>query len=1032
MINLVFCTLCAILVLIIPVNGLTEIEHVNIDGDFILGALFPIHTLGSSGICGPDIDDQNGIQNLEAFLYSRTKANNEVLKGTGIKIGVLVYDSCYSETVALDRALEFVKLQPQILGLDSMYECASGPVKIQKLTGVVGSATSNVCVQLASLFRLFKIPQISYSATSPELSDRTKYEYFMRTVPPDNFQSQAIVAILEQFNWKYIIGIYEDTSYGQQGFEVVKQYADIAGICIGKIFKVNGHSSNTTQQRTEIKEILTDALRFNNTAGKIVAVLYTIDSIANTIFEIASSMNGGDRFIWVGSDGWTGKTINTKGMKIANNALGIQPKTKVVPDFDKYFESLNITHGKENPWFYQYWQQVFNCTYASDTSGLKRNTKRPQCTGKEKLSGAYVKNKNTYAVMDAVYAFAHALKALHNDKCGYEKGVCEAMENIYAEQLKPYLLQVNFTGIAGLDFNFINNGSGPVRYSLVRYIQNNTIVSWEDIDQFDLKEKSQNTSKNDSYFPNLVQEDLPYKPSKCSAPCKQGEAKTYKTAGLKCCWTCEPCKQHQYLMVHNLSCGECQKGYQTNATRTGCEPLLETTMDIDNVWAIIPISLTCLGVIVTVIVAGIFYWQKETPLIMASGKEMSFVLLLGIMLSYLSSFAFVSYPTSVSCGVTRFILGLSYTVCYSAILVKTNRIYRVFNINTSKPKKVKFINAKSQILITFAIVGVEILALTFWLVFEPPVETFMYPTRHIKIRVCKDATDYSYLGVLTYPFMLMILCVYYAFRTRKTPDGFNETRYITFGSYSFCVLWIAFTSIYFSVHDTTIRVVALCFASFINATVTLITLFITKTYVVIFRPQKNTRENVMARRRTHSYDTVNINSLNNLSRLPSAVSTWHSVNQRFDSQDSTAQTITINPKPKFGNKLSVSVLSLNNVDQLDGSMASNLNIVTVPNNHVGVGNIDQDIVVVTTPHKKTSTDLGDERLQQFLDSNEHHHDADINNGIGQSVPRRSLRSFKSRRKRRRTLKRARSLDVLDVPNIVITSTPEDLGTAVHL
>lgn len=293
-------------------------------------------------------------------------------------------------------------------------------------------------------------------------------------------------------------------------------------------------------------------------------------------------------------------------------------------------------------------------------------------------------------------------------------------------------------------------------------------------------------------------------------------------------------------------------------------------MDMSNIWAIISVILTCVGVIVTSLVAGIFYYQKETPIIMASGKELSFVLLLGILLSYVSTFAFVAYPTAVSCGITRLLLGMSFTVCYAAVLVKTNRIYRVFNINTSKPKKVKFISAKSQLLITFAIVFLELAAIIIWLIFEPPKESFLYPTRLDKVRICEDAMGFSYLGVLVYPFTLMIFCIYYAIRTRKTPDGFNETRYITFGSYSFCVLWIAFISIYFSVQNNTIRVVALCLASTINATVTLITLFITKTYVVIFRPQKNTRENVMARRRTHTYDSVNINNLTNLSRMASA------------------------------------------------------------------------------------------------------------------------------------------------------------------
>ena len=294
------------------------------------------------------------------------------------------------------------------------------------------------------------------------------------------------------------------------------------------------------------------------------------------------------------------------------------------------------------------------------------------------------------------------------------------------------------------------------------------------------------------------------------------------------------------------------------------------TMDFTNIWAIILIILSCIGIIVTVIVGVIFYKHRLTPIIMASGKELSFVLLVGICLSYMSTFIFVSYPTPVQCGATRLMLGFCYTLGYAAILVKTNRIYRVFNIQIRKPKKVKYIGAKSQLLITFAIVMVEAAALTTWLIFQPPEVTFDHPTRRDNIRMCGDSKGVAYLGSLVYPFLLMILCVVYAVKTRKTPDGFNETRYITFGSYSFCIMWIAFVSIYFSVRNNTIRIVSMCLAMTVNATVALVTLFVTKAYLVVLRPQKNTKENVMSRRRTRTYETIDFANMSRLSRMASA------------------------------------------------------------------------------------------------------------------------------------------------------------------
>ncbi len=40
-------------------------------------------------------------------------------------------------------------------------------------------------------FDLFQIPQISYASTGIELSDKSRFEYFSRVVPPDNFQVKA-------------------------------------------------------------------------------------------------------------------------------------------------------------------------------------------------------------------------------------------------------------------------------------------------------------------------------------------------------------------------------------------------------------------------------------------------------------------------------------------------------------------------------------------------------------------------------------------------------------------------------------------------------------------------------------------------------------------------------------------------------------------------------------------------------------------------------------------------------------------------
>ncbi len=64
-------------------------------------------------------------------------------------------------------------------------------------------------------------------------------------------------------------------------------------------------------------------------------------------------------------------------------------------------------------------------------------------------TGKYHRNQNTYSTMDAVYAFAYALKEWHRRLCGQMKGVCTAMKEANPEDLmlQGYLKNVTFKGM---------------------------------------------------------------------------------------------------------------------------------------------------------------------------------------------------------------------------------------------------------------------------------------------------------------------------------------------------------------------------------------------------------------------------------------------------------------------------------------------------------------------------------------------------------------------------------------------------------
>lgn len=91
---------------------------------------------------------------------------------------------------------------------------------------------------------------------------------------------------------------------------------------------------------------------------------------------------------------------------------------------------------------------------------------------------------------------------------------------------------------------------------------------------------------------------------------------------------------------------------------------------------------------------------NRTPVIMASGRELCYVLLVGILSCYGMSFVILAKPDSWNCSYLRIGLGLCLSTCYSAILTKTNRISRIFNTGNIKGiQRPSYTSPKSQVAI---------------------------------------------------------------------------------------------------------------------------------------------------------------------------------------------------------------------------------------------------------------------------------------------------------------------------------------------
>ncbi|XP_054548601.1 metabotropic glutamate receptor 8 isoform X1 [Talpa occidentalis] len=847
-----------------------EYAHsIRMDGDIILGGLFPVHAKGERGVPCGDLKKEKGIHRLEAMLYAIDQINKDPDLLTNITLGVRILDTCSRDTYALEQSLTFV--QALIEKDASDVKCANGdpPIftKPDKISGVIGAAASSVSIMVANILRLFKIPQISYASTAPELSDNTRYDFFSRVVPPDSYQAQAMVDIVTELGWNYVSTLASEGNYGESGVEAFTQISREIGsffipsivLCVieevvDEINTLCSHRANgggvciAQSQKIpreprpgEFEKIIKRLLETPNARA---VIMFANEDDIRRILEAAKKLNQSGHFLWIGSDSWGSKIAPVyQQEEIAEGAVTILPKRASIDGFDRYFRSRTLANNRRNVWFAEFWEENFGCKLGSHG---KRNSHIKKCTGLERIArdSSYEQEGKVQFVIDAVYSMAYALHNMHKDLCPGYIGLCPRMTTIDGKELLGYIRAVNFNGSAGTPVTFNENGDAPGRYDIFQYQITNKSTEYKVIghwtNQLHLKVEDMQWANRDHTHPASV----------CSLPCKPGERK--KTVkGVPCCWHCERCEGYNY-QVDELSCELCPLDQRPNINRTGCQLIPIIKLEWHSPWAVVPVFIAILGIVATTFVIVTFVRYNDTPIVRASGRELSYVLLTGIFLCYSITFLMIAAPDTIICSFRRIFLGLGMCFSYAALLTKTNRIHRIFEQGKKSVTAPKFISPASQLVITFSLISVQLLGVCVWFVVDPPHIIIDYgeqrtldPENARGVLKC-DISDLSLICSLGYSILLMVTCTVYAIKTRGVPETFNEAKPIGFTMYTTCIIWLAFIPIFFgtaqSAEKMYIQTTTLTVSMSLSASVSLGMLYMPKVYIIIFHPEQNVQK----------------------------------------------------------------------------------------------------------------------------------------------------------------------------------------------
>lgn len=802
-------------------RSMTAICTSSCRADLYLGGLFPVHA-NEDNRCGRILD--LGVQRLEAMIFAINKINNDSSLLPGVRLGYVIRDTCIQENRALEESLNYLS--------------ATIPGTSKNLTGIcglVGAAASSVSVAVANLLRLFHIPQVSYASTAKYLSDKTRFDYFLRTIPPDLFQAQVMAELIVKYNWTYVVAISSGDTYGREGVRALLEALQAASVnstsrCVAAQIEISRIAAEEEYDRAV--ETIEEPWTRNSSVIVIFGQLATAEGIMRAVIRRKKIDEAFARrsLTFIGSDAW-GDQLPALYREVAHGMLSVIPLSRESKDFNKYMES-KVPFGNTNPWFPEYWEHFFNCSLSNEQN------RNPCNVNMQKLSIAtgFSQNSKVPFAIDAVYAFAHAMHNLLMDTCGGVKLCSEAFSKPESFILKgPLLLQylrnVSFSGESGV-IMFDKNGDQHGNY-YIKNLQYTTVP-----DQVNGIEELRfviigtwNMATERLKISKEVQWNSAELPSSlCSQPCSRGFFPAPVDGQLSCCWVCKRCPRPREVS-DGLQCYPCDEGFSPDPNMTTCLENPQQYLHWSHPFTVAILLLNMAGLGATTTVAVTFFIYRNNKIVKASSRELSAFLLSGIFLCYLLPFSGVGIPTAYTCALHRLGFGICFSLCYAALLVKTNRIHRIFNRAADSIQQPPLISPKSQLFFTALLVLVQVVISAVHLVLERPAVAYVYEDEVTQV-TCAATPYISLITSLGYNILLLIASAYYAFRTRKIPQNFNEAKFINLTLYSIFVVWLAFIPTYFGTAKlgNVFRMGSQVFAIIMSATATLGCLFFPKLY----------------------------------------------------------------------------------------------------------------------------------------------------------------------------------------------------------
>ncbi|XP_015216143.2 extracellular calcium-sensing receptor-like [Lepisosteus oculatus] len=764
---------------------------------------------------------------VQAMRFAVEEINNNTELLPNVTLGYAIADTCLTQRTALREALALVTGERETVSGSSCGRAPDVPV-------IIGDASSSGSVVIARTLGVFRIPMVSYFASCACLSDKNKFPSFFRTVPSDYFQARAMAKLLKRFGWTWVGVIAGDDDYGKFGIQIFREEI--------KNFDVYSEE--------KIFEII-KAVKLST--AKVI-VTFAIQSDIIFVLEQIVNQNITDKQ-WIATEAWiTSSLVSTpRNLHSLEGTLGFALRRAEIKGLKSFLERIHPASDPTDPFIAEFWETMFKCSLGLLTSP----TLKPNCSGLEKLES--VKSiyndvsqlRATYNVYKAVYSIALALQDML--LCGpgkgpFENGTCPDITDLQPWQLVHYLKEVHGSTPVGEKIYFDENGDPAASYDIINWQREaDGSVKFVKVGQFDASEGSENefNIEEDSVVWTGGQREVPQ--SVCSETCLPGTWKAAQKGRPACCFDCRPCADGEISNITgSVECKKCPPTYWSNAQKTACVPKETEYLSYQETMGIILAAISIGGAAITACVICTFFHFRDTPIVKANNSELSFLLLVSLVLCFLCSLAFIGQPLPWSCKLRHTAFGVSFVLCISCVLSKTVVVLVAFRSTLPGSNIMRHFGPVQQRAGILFCTLVQVLICVLWLTLSPP-----YPSRLLEqsakiILECNVGSVLGFACVLGYIGCLACVCFLLAFLARKLPDNFNEAKLITFSMLIFCAVWVTFVPAYIS-SPGKYTVAVEIFAILSSSYGLLVCIFVPKCYILLLKPERNTKKQLMGK-----------------------------------------------------------------------------------------------------------------------------------------------------------------------------------------